>query len=77
MCAKKENYYETFTWLEETIESCNTIDEETSVRKKLRTFENTLLKDDSINSYVFGQFMNRLHDKINNQYNIILDSFNN
>ncbi len=76
MCAKKDNYYETLTWLEETIESCNTIEQETSARKMLRTFETTLLKDNSINTYVFGQFMDRLHDKINNQYTIIIDNYN-
>lgn len=76
MCAKKDNYYETLTWLEETIESCNTIEQETSARKMLRTFETTLLRDDSINAYVFGQFMDRLHDKINNQYTIIIDNYN-
>lgn len=76
MCVKKDNYYETLTWLEETIESCNTIEEETSARKMLRTFENKLLKDDTVNAYIFGQFMDRLHNKINNQYNIIIENFN-
>jgi hypothetical protein len=75
MCAKKDNYYETLTWLEDTIESSLTINDEKIARENIRVFENTLLNDKSINAYVFGQFMDRLHDKMKNQYNIIIDNF--
>lgn len=73
MCAKKDNYFETLTWIEDTIDACNTLDDEMNARQIMRKFELTLLQDKSINTYMFNQIINRLHNKINSKYDIIID----
>lgn len=75
MCAKKDNYYEIIYWIEDIIDSCNTIDDINNTISVINNFSDKLLKDYSINPNTFDAFINRLYSKYNKKLIFILQDY--
>lgn len=66
MCAKKDNYFETLSWIEDVINSCNTWNDEKNIRCFSHEFINKLINDYSISPFLFNAFVSRINQKLEN-----------
>lgn len=75
MCAKKNNYYETLTWIEEQIEQTNPFEANNYLIQYAISFELKLIKDNDITPTLFKYFMERIHNKAKTHYTNKLQHF--
>ena len=69
------NYSETITIIENSIDNCETLQQEMDIRKRITNLEIQLLNDHNITPQVFSIMINRLENKINTQYNNLIQQF--
>jgi len=65
------NYSETITIIENSIDTCETLQQEIDIRRRITNLEIQLLNDPNITPQVFSIMINRLENKISTQYNIL------
>lgn len=63
MCAKKDNYYETVSWIENQIDYANPLEPNSELIQFVHKFEFKLINDISINPTLFKTFIDRIHNK--------------
>ena len=68
-------YSETITIIENSIDNCETLQQEMDIRKRITNLEIQLLNDHNITPQVFSIMINRLENKINTQYNNLIQQF--
>lgn len=71
----KDNYFEKISWIEDVIESCETLEQENKAREIVDNFERKLLSDNSVKPDMFESIVKRINDKINNQYKLLIQDY--
>lgn len=75
MCAKKDNYYETVSWIENQIDYANPFEPNSELIQFVHKFEFKLINDTSVNPTLFKTFINRIHNKAKTHFTNTIQIF--